>query len=224
METLLAPQTQMLSNVISILLEQSEEKTVEEAFNDLLNIVAYNISYETMIETPWLKKELLERINETLDIDLLRKDQWDWFGEVYKLRLKPELYLVDRNHVEDFVNQNPLKYKNNIYTLLDNVAGSGRLVLEYNRIAPPNTSIVYYGAEPNLVAYRMALLNCAIYGINSRILYINSEEYDVRSKSVNWKFANKWTPVKKGKFFTEEQMNQLELKPMQDPPSVLYYD
>jgi hypothetical protein len=94
------PQTLMLANIMDILQKQPGIDSQADAFNAMLDIIAYELNYEVMIQTPWLREEILEEVREELDMEFLRQDVWDWLGEVYDFRVNQEGFLMDRVLVE----------------------------------------------------------------------------------------------------------------------------
>jgi hypothetical protein len=220
------PQTMMLANVMDILLQQPGMDSDAAAFDAMLEIIALELSYEVMIQTPWLKKEILDEVREELDLDLLRSDTWDWFGEVYALRVSQEDFLTDRYDVESLANTFVIKDSfPQPYVLFDYVTGSGRLLLALaNRIKNMNLKcpILYYGAEPSLLAYRMAILNFKLHGLDGKVLNVNENQYDIRPFSPNWKYANLWTPTREKRLFTEAETDDLTMQSTVSRPTVYY--
>lgn len=217
------PQTAMLSNVMELLLKQPTITTEAEAFQSMLEIIAYKLSYEVMIQTPWLQQEISEEVDRVLDLDLLREDKWDWLGEVYELRVSTTSPLPTRSMVDDYIVLHPVTAPmNKIHTILDQVADTGRLILRYADSINNQHPTIFYGAVRSIEAYRIAILNCKLHDINFRILCADWRDVDLRPQSPNWKYANLWKPVEEKKLFTEEQVNDLGLKTMGDPPAVYY--
>lgn len=216
-------QLKMLNKVMDIILEQESIESTDTAFSVMLQYVAYKLSYETMIDTPWLKQDVMDRLDETLDLNVLREDMWDWFGEVYEARVGKHDTLISRTQVQQYVD---VHYAVTLYgqteTILDPFCGTGRLMLAIAKKVNDPQAIIYYGAEPNLLAYRIALLNMKLYGLQVRIINLNSNAYDIRSQSPNWKFSNQWFPVASKKFFTVDEVENMDIKPMKEPPSVYY--
>ena len=216
-------QLKMLNKVMDIISEQEKVEDASQAFDAMLQYVAYKLSYETMIDTPWLKQDVMARLDAELDLNVLREDMWDWFGEIYEQRVGKSDTLIPRNKVQQYVD---LHYAVTLYnqteTLLDPYCGTGRLILAVAKKVNDPQAIIYYGAEPDLLAYRIALLNIKLYGLQARIINLNSNRYDVRSQSPNWKFSNSWFPVASKKFFTVEEVENMDVKKDKEPPSVYY--
>jgi hypothetical protein len=103
--------------------------------------------------------------------------------------------------------------------------GSGRLLLAlFNRIKDMGLKfpVLYYGADRSTIAYRMAILNFKLHGLNSQALNLDYTEYDVRSFSPNWKYANSWKPVQEKKLFTEKETDDMGLRTTGDLPTIYY--
>lgn len=216
-------QLKMLNKIMDTIMEQDKVEDATQAFDAMLQYVAYKLSYETMIDTPWLRQDVMTRLDAELDLDVLREDMWDWFGEVYEQRVGKSDTLISRDKVTQYVD---LHYAVTLYdnteTLLDPYCGTGRLILAVAKKVNDPKALIYYGAEPDLLAYRIALLNARLYGLQVRIINLNSNRYDVRSQSPNWKFSNQWFPVANRKFFTVDEVEKMNVQPMKEPPSVYY--
>lgn len=217
------PQTAMLNEVMELLMQDQKIESEEQAFEALVQLIAYELSYEVMIETPWLNMRVMESVREKLDLDLLREDKWDWLGEVYELRIGPKDYLVNRQTVEAYASKHiPKQETITPPTIMDTSVGTGRLILAIANRVNDEFPVIYYGAEPNLLAYRVAVLNCHLHNVNYKIVCLNSDAYDVRPHSPNWKYANQWKPVADKKLFTKDEVNHMNVKPMQNYPAVYY--
>jgi type I restriction-modification system DNA methylase subunit len=220
----MSPQVKMLNDVMELIITEPTVTNEIEAFDTLLHIVAYELSYETMIQTPWMQQTILEKIRETLDLDLLRQDIWDWFGEIYELRIGKQPYFYSRDAVRKFVQtQPPNSHLPAPYTALDPNAGSGRLLLELANQVDGKYPAIYYGAEKDTWAYRMAILNFKLYDLNYRIVCMDASFFDTRSQSPNWKYANVWKPLESKKFFTEKEVTEMNVSPGEDPQAVYYF-
>ncbi len=171
----------------------TDKGTPELAFTSLMEFIASKFEFKETINTPWLKPETLQYLQETFSLELLQEDPWDWFGELHNelgLSLIDNSLLLSRTHLEKVA---PDTTTTNILAsrILDTETYTGRHIIEMWR---KNPKAVYYGVESDTLAYQIALLNMNCYGIRHSILQGNPNEMDLRPYSSNWRETNVWTP------------------------------
>ena len=180
-----------------------------EAFETLLQFIAYKIGYEPGIASPWMKVDLYNEINRIVNDDTLAAEKWDTFGDLAKeLGLEfggNQLYAMYR-HQFQHLTEHTIEYFHNVeeavieqkpYRFLDPICGSGRMTIEVYKILYDD--LVYYCAEPNVTLYRMALLNFKLMKIPAIVLNADFRIHDVSAKAQNWRHANMWNPLSQDK-------------------------
>ena len=190
------PQVKILQKAMDLI--ESSGKNKLEAYNDILHFLAYMLGIEGAA-TPFLQSNIHDKVKATLDLDILRAEKWDWLGELYeKNRItNPRTgQFFTPKAVSDMmaVMNAPAQVDvNKPKRMLDPCVGSGRLIISmYNLVG---TGFIYYGADIDLVAYRTALVNMALFKIPAKILRCNSLTTDLSPNSPNWQYANMWEPV-----------------------------
>lgn len=188
-------QLEMLEKMYTCIRDSKE--TSLESFETLVAYVAGKFTFKVPINIPWIRMEALQELDKLFDLELLREDPWDWFGELdskLKLGLLDKNLLIDKATTQAQAAQLKL-YGNPVepHHVLDDNAYTGRHIIEMWK---NEKHVIYYGVESDLLAYRIALVNMKCYGINSSIIYGNSFEHDVRPFSPNWRDANNWEPNK----------------------------
>lgn len=202
------PQLTMLLNMHKVLIV-NQELSPDESFGHLLDFVASRLTFQDTIPTPWMKLSTIEMLDSYLDIDVLREDPWDWFGEVHqheKLNCIPgEFYMdYDEAHKEADITLMQTQ-EGKPLRILDECAATGRGILALFKLYP---NAIFYGAENDLFTYRILMLNMKIYNVQHIIVNANHVSNDLRGHSPNWRFANMWSPVKQEKYFTEEETDE----------------
>lgn len=195
-------QLEMLGLALDMI--EASGKNPYDAYQDLLQFTAYTIGMEG-ISTPAMKLEVNEALKETLDIDLLQREKWDWFGEIYEQRkiVSPvnAKFYVSRERaatIASRVNEEKRSEDDIPTRMLDPKTGSGGLLMEmYNKYGH---AMMYYGAEPSVVAYRTALINTHLHNIPARILCADHEVVDLSKDSKNWQYSNMWEKVPEKRF------------------------
>jgi hypothetical protein len=184
-----------------------------EAFEILLQFIAYKISYEPGIPSPSLKLDLFNEVNTIVNTDTLSFDGWDWLGEFAKeLGFEfggNKLYAASREKIEESA-EKIVEYFRNLETpkphrFLDALCASGRMMIALH--AESDGDLIIYAGEPDLILYRMALLNAKIHGVPAVILHADYRRHDLAPNSPNWKYANLWNPVSQEKL---EPASQIE--------------
>ena len=193
------PQLQMIVKCLDyIVLKENIHK--EEAFSRLLDYCAYQIGIsDAMIK---LKLSSYEFVKDNLDFDLLKKDCWDWFGELWEMTFRPPMKLSTRKSINKHVDKciNMLKGTNEgmPQSIIDKSSGTGRFLLIAKERSESN--LMCYGIENDIVAYKVCIFNMKLHNVPSKILWCpDIKKFDVSPKSSNWFFSNFWNPVSKDK-------------------------
>jgi hypothetical protein len=196
------PQVQMLRNCFDLIQQdkrnQEPKATARQVYEQLLDWLGYKLSIEAQITTPPFQLDTHEALNEIFNKDLLVLEMWDWFGELSKevgLLLPGTLETVEsvQSFVTFFTEDVGESLGTNAKVVLDASAGTGRMILGYAKTY--KNRLLFYGVEPDKLAYRTALLNMKLYGIQGFILCANPDVHDLKPKSHNWLAANMWYPL-----------------------------
>ncbi len=203
-------QEKMLTDIMNLLIHE-EEKTPKEAFQSLLEFIAYELELETPVPTPWVKIKTREKIRDLLDLNLLRENMWDWIGHIHQLfklsNIHKKTIIISSEESNTYLSKIKVK-KDRFPRIIDRQCGTGRMILNaYKRF---NEDAIFYGVEEDLTAYRIALLNMKIYNIQAKILHCDAEKYDVREGSPNWVYSNEWMGVRESRLLTEEEFDEFQ--------------
>lgn len=181
------PQEKMLNNCLKVI--QRNGLDSRQAFNQLLDWLAWRSSLCTSNPLP----EISDKLTKVFSKELLQQDPWDWLGEVaQKLSItnpRNGQFFTPRS-VSDCMAQMFLHDSINNPTILDPCMGSGRLLLSAYKIKGPKGR--YFGADIDLFAYRIALINMWLYGIPALLLRCDSLRHDLTLGHSNWMMANLW--------------------------------
>lgn len=204
------PQLQMLDNMYQAILDTGMYSQ-DVAFQTLMEYIANRLDFEESVPSPWLKADTYDKLNELFDLELLRQDQWDWLGELHShrgLSLITGDYEETRKSIQVYTDHLEIVWKTKkekIQRFLNPNGGCGRTLLVIAKMFPET---IYYVAEDDLLAYRILLLNTKIYNVRAVVLRANSAIHDLREYSPNWRYANRWTPVKYAKMLSEEEIDE----------------
>lgn len=201
-------QTIMLDKMYKCILA-NEQKTVQESFLLLLDYIATKFEFKDSFTTPWMKMKTSVELTELFDVEVLRQDKWDWFGELhatYNVGAIQGDYIISREEVQKIADALDLQPKDlpAPFRILDICAATGRNILMLSEKYP---DAIFYGAEQDPIAYKVLLLNMKIYGIASSVVNTNNVDHDLREHSPNWRHSNVWEPVKKSKYLSEEELD-----------------
>lgn len=187
-----------------------EQTEPADAFNCLLDFIASKMQFKDSFSTPWIKMKTLLELERLFDVQILREEKWDWIGELHEFHdigaIKGD-YLISRKQatfraesimIHDEQGVAPLR-------ILDTCAATGRGILT---LSDKHKKAIFYGAEADIVAYRILILNMKIYDIPCSVINANHIEHDLRGHSPNWRFSNLWQPVKATKYHSEEDMDE----------------
>lgn len=190
----MSKQLQMLEDALDVI-TRYEGCTLGEAYEKLVHFAAYELSVDPGIVSPTFKYDEWEDIRKVVNFDVLREDKWDWFGELAHSLNRPSIpsFFVDRSTADAAAKRHYKPGTPKIaQTILDPHCGSGGLILALHSLV--GNSFIYYGADHDLTAYRTALVNMKLYGVNAKVVHLNSETHKVDPGSRNWQYANMWTP------------------------------
>ncbi len=164
-------------------------------------IVTYHSPYILMQlnhKFEWLLEdsELIDKIFDIYQPQLLKQDRYDYLGEIYKEKCVPEQYR------DKFLIPYEVAQADSVMTvgktdeeinILEPMARTGRRILSGFELA---TNATYFGVESDLRLARIALTNISIHNIKGYILnaIYNFHEIDIHKKMGlhNWKHSNKW--------------------------------
>ena len=184
-------QMDMLRSMYNVLSKQGKDP--EETFQLLMDFIASQFEFKIPVHTQWFNPDMLKNLYELFDVNILKEDPWDWFGELHKelnLTLIDNSLVLDREHLA--------KVAPNVTTggllpsrVLDTEAYTGRHIIEMWR---KSDNAIFYGVESDITAYQLSLLNMMCYDIPHSILYGNPNDMDIREFSPNWRESNLWIP------------------------------
>lgn len=177
----------MLENMLNLLQEKFGDKN--SAWDKMIEFLIvdnqgkYFFQIDHKFEWLWEDQRLTHRLLGIYNSELLRSDFHDHLGELYYQHIFSEVY-PDDPFVGKILHQEGITYSS---------AGTGD---ELMQAAKKNQDTKYYGVEPDIQLYRIALTNCTIYSIDIQLLNANPYEHDINVHTENgrsnWKYANKW--------------------------------
>jgi hypothetical protein len=129
-----------------------------------------------------------EIFTQMFDIDLLKEEVNDWF--TIALEKDNLVQPLTEDTVEYIKAEILTQYKGNFVTPLFIPHQGGRLMIDVFNIIGKNA--LYLCVEPNILQYRVALINAKIYDVPSLILNLDHRKHDVRIDSHHWEKAGRW--------------------------------
>jgi hypothetical protein len=199
----MSKQVKMLSSCLDIILAGSKKPIKNEAaYEILLQFVAYKIGAAKDIASPTLLIDVWNQLEQTLDLEMLREDIWDWFGEMYILRCSHKkitnrhFFCKREDALKDAEERMVQIRSHQLHTTLpaiifDPYCASGRQILAYHSLYQDHDCI-YYGAEYDKYAYQTCLVNMKLYDVPAKILYADTSVHEIATSSSNWEYANMW--------------------------------
>ncbi|MFX1478238.1 MAG: hypothetical protein ACFFCI_08900 [Promethearchaeota archaeon] len=175
-----------------------------KSWNRFLEFIAIDNFFPILAELDynlaWFceNKEFLESVMDIYNSQCLKSDYYDHLGELYwdKILSKKYIsqtsnsYLISPSYTKRIMEDNN---KNRKRTILVKAVGSGRTIMEYHKYY---SNSIFFGIEPDLRLYRIALTNCLIHNIPAYLLHANLQKYEVdistKEGNYNWRFYNKW--------------------------------
>lgn len=143
----------------------------------------YFFQIDHKFEWLWEDQKMVNQLMTIYDSELLRSDCNDHIGMFYYQQVLCKTY-PDNPFVGKILHQKGITYSS---------TGTGN---ELMQAAKKNPDIKYYGVEPDVKLYRIALTNCMIYDIKAKLLNANPGKHDIDLKSSegksNWQYANQW--------------------------------
>ena len=190
------PQQDMLAFCLGIV-TGLEECSLEKAFIKLLDYAALKLSVDTSVMVS-LKADTFELLKECFNIELLRQEPRDWFGELYDglvecKSIKGSLIPVAIECTHD-IDCDEITFPK---TVLFKKFNTGRDTIEMFK--KYGDKIIYYGMQSDLLMYRIALVNINLFNIPAFVLCTNEElakDKDFKLSSPNWLYSNFWIPLK----------------------------
>lgn len=177
----------MLKKMLNLLQEKFVDKN--SAWDKMIEfLIVYNqgkyfFRVDHKFEWLWEDQRLAHQLLDIYDSELMRSDFHDHLGELYYKRILSEEY-PDNPFVGKILHKKGITYSN---------AGTGS---ELMQSAKKNPDKKYYGVEPDIKLYRIALTNCTIHGVDVQLLNANPNEHDINVQSENgqsnWKYSNRW--------------------------------
>jgi len=192
----------MLEDMYAVLNEKYNDPI--KSWDSLIELIAIDncaaLIFQINHKLQWIyqDRKLADEIKNTYDSELLRSDFYDHLGEMYLEKIvskegaKEGIYLTPMNYVNKraqmLIEKTKMKLK-----ILDPTARTGRqLMASYKRA--PNS--LFFGADTDLRALRIAFTNLAIHGIKGYLLHADcfKHELDLANDDgwYNWQYSNKW--------------------------------
>lgn len=190
-EFAIKPQLEMLMECYEIMKARYSNPNV--AMTALIQWAAVQMHIPATYDyaTPVVTMEMNERLHSTFDIDLLREDRWDWFGEA---ALKAGLgqwvpSTVSKEQAIEHVRRQiktPLRATDVVF---DPSAGTGRSFLALMELGE---DCIMAGAEPLYKAYRILIINRYLYDMPGFFIRGTAR---VPFNSQAWQYANLFAPI-----------------------------
>ncbi len=187
-------QIKLMHCLMELLLSAGFTKDI--AFDRLLHFMAYKLGVEPGMTSPALPYPVWKELEAILDFALLREDPHDWIGDYSQMEKFADNGIQWNSSKTQTAYIAELKTKDlkavQPFSVFDPCAASGGLLIHlYKRLGQDS---VYFGAEPNVTLYRIALINMKLYNIPARIICADYRHHETNSSSNNWSVANHWTP------------------------------
>jgi hypothetical protein len=186
-----APQFQILESCYAILNERY--KKPQTCFSALLQWLAHKLRIQGTHDypTPTLTLDMEARLNRTLDLAVLKQDQWDWLGELaVKLNLLDHVpHRLTLDEAVAYAQQRLSRPIPKTAVVFDPAAGTGRLFFGIMRAG---IECIMAGAEPSPKAYRILVVNKHLYDMPAFVVRAELKE---PFASPVWKEANLYNPL-----------------------------
>lgn len=165
----------------------------QKAFNKLLQWCGLQLGVTGALFKA--KGETHSYLSKNLNLDILKDECRDWFGELYcKLGLYNEkLVLIDYSSAskmaDDIISDEQVAP---IQIYLDSKSGTGRTLASlYNKTCG---KCLLYGVEKDKILYRISLVNFALHGIKAKLVQWNEtlEMNKLSPSNPIWDRANGW--------------------------------
>lgn len=190
------PQVKMITEMIHVV-RYVHGITMEQAYDIVLSYIAVRSSFEQQLATKGMKAEAFEKLNELLDLDLLREEKKDWLGEAAELLGVFNFELLESQDSAAFhvaVKLTDLNVEGHMpEPILIEKAETGRRLFEAYKTM--GDKVILFSVEPDIRLYRTAILNMHLHSIPSQILCAD-DTVDLSIGSENWRQSNLWRSLK----------------------------
>ena len=195
----------MISNCI-INVMKLENITVDRAFKTVLNWCAYKVGVPGVMFRGNTNTHVF--LEGAFDVDVLREQKRDWFGEVYEtlgLNKNGKTFKSEEEanqYADSVAKQCGLKDKEEKFprSIMDADVGTGRTMLILHTLL--GEEYVYYGLEEDKLIYRICITNVFLYKVPAKIMCANFEKVKINPSSSNWSLSNEWYPAAQSKLET----------------------
>jgi len=182
----------MLRNMHETIKEEGKDDRT--AFEELVMWVANQYS---LAPSPVLKEETFDRLKSIWDPEVLHRETWDWLGELLDELNLEGVSVLPREQAEEYMREfgdhlRQHRLHPGPTPICDTQLGSGRKMLLLFQTF--DRDLLYMGLEKDLLLYRIALVNYAIYNIPGCVLHADGDVHEWALHSQNWRYAGYWNP------------------------------
>lgn len=169
--------------------------TQADAVQAMVHWLAYKLRVDPGMLSPTLQKDAWDKL-ETVDLEPLKQDPSDHIGEFIHTNYPQTMSVASYAPYATCKRQAEKQVKtiksSSLNRVLDRCGGSGGMMIALWESLNRNTMV--YMAEPDLLSYRVALVNAKLYDIPSRIINADYRLHHLGPDSANWRYAGMWTP------------------------------
>ncbi len=186
-----SPQLEMLLKCHDIM---QRRYTPGMAMAALVQWIAYQLSIPGIYgyATPTVTFDMYDDLQAALDLELLRRDPWDWLGEL-ALALKLDdwvPYEASRDEAREFARAALAGERKPFDVIFDPLAGTGRL---FFALMDLGVDCLLAGTEPLRKPYRILVVNKYLYDMP---VYVLNTCHDAPFSSESWLDANRYLPMR----------------------------
>jgi methylase of polypeptide subunit release factors len=186
-------------------------ETVQHEFKDYGKTLEHLLEFLVIDSSPFLlsdiekrmkwlfsNEELADKLLKAYDPKLLRSHNCDYIGELClahndRFSIDWRSKVMSPRRVTSMLEKASIEKTQDPIRIIDPEAGTGRALLAIHEKAP-NAHL--FAIEKDLMAFRVAMTNCAIYGIKAYLLHADPSIHDININrpggKYNWLFANRW--------------------------------
>jgi hypothetical protein len=174
-----------------------QKETLYSGYERLISYIANKIKIKGVLTCVFTKDEL-EYLDNNFDIDKLKTETRDLLTEALEQSkiITPVLRFRFNKIVESKIKEikSSNEYMPNVLFIQRQPS---RLMTEIYKIM--GTSCVYILVEPDILQYRIALINIKLFDIPGFCLNADPEIHRIELSSNNWDYCNNWGGVPNGK-------------------------
>ncbi|MNP01709.1 hypothetical protein D3C76_935340 [compost metagenome] len=169
--------------------------SIADAVPNMVHWLGYKLRVDPGMLSPTIQLEAWRKLEE-IDLEPLKEDPMDHIGEFihvnYPRVMGVASYISPITAKLSAVKLADRMKRGAMDRVLDRCGGSGGQMIALWEALDKNTMV--YVAEPDLLSYRIALVNAKLYDIPSRIINADYRHHHLGPDSPNWRYAGMWTP------------------------------